>query len=51
MTGHSQVLGRAVAVRCVVSNVDLVTAPPAVDLVEQAKRVFEDDLLDVAEVE
>jgi DNA polymerase III subunit gamma/tau len=46
-----QVLGRAVAVRCVTSNVELVTAPPAVDLVEQARRVFEDDLVDIAEVE
>jgi hypothetical protein len=46
-----QVLGRAVAVRCVVSNVELVAAAPAVDLVEQARKVFEDDLLDVAEVE
>jgi len=46
-----QVLGRAVAVRCVVSNVELVTVSPAVDLVEQARRVFEDDLLDVADVE
>jgi DNA polymerase III subunit tau-like protein len=45
------VLGRAVAVQCVVSNVELVPSPPQIDLVEQARRVFEDDLLDVAEVE
>lgn len=47
--GH--VLGRAVAVRCVTSNVELVASAPTVDLVEQARRVFEDDLVDVAEVE
>jgi DNA polymerase-3 subunit gamma/tau len=45
------VLGRAVAVRCVTSNIELVGAAPTVDLVEQARRVFEDDLVDVAEVE
>lgn len=50
-TEIGSVLGRAVAVRCVASNVELVTAAPAVDLVEQARRVFEDDLVDVAEVE
>jgi hypothetical protein len=44
------VLGKSVAVRCVVSNVE-VAPPPQIDLVEQARRVFEDDLLDVAEVE
>ena len=50
-TEIGSVLGRAVAVRCVASNVELVTTAPTVDLVEQARRVFEDDLLDVAEVE
>ncbi|HEY7024445.1 MAG TPA: DNA polymerase III subunit gamma/tau [Candidatus Limnocylindrales bacterium] len=50
-TEIGQVLGRAVAVRCVASNVELVTSAPQVDLVEQARRVFEDDLVDVAEVE
>jgi DNA polymerase III subunit gamma/tau len=50
-TEIGQVLGRAVAVLCVVSNVELVPTAPAVDLVEHAKRVFEDDLVDVAEVE
>ena len=46
-----QVLGRGIAVVCVVSNVELVPTAPTVDLVEHAKRVFEDDLVDVAEVE
>ena len=46
-----QVLGRAVAVRCVTSNIEVVVAAPTIDLVEQARRVFEDDLVDVAEVE
>jgi DNA polymerase-3 subunit gamma/tau len=45
-------LGRAVAVRCVAANVELVAAAaPQIDLVEHARRVFEDDLADVAEVE
>ncbi len=46
-----QVLGRAVAVHCVTSNVEVVAPTPTVDLVEQARKVFEDDLVDVAEVE
>jgi DNA polymerase-3 subunit gamma/tau len=51
------VLGRPVAIRCVSSNVELVTAAPAFrsapedDLVAHARRVFEEDLVDVAEVE
>ena len=49
--GMGEVLGRAVAVRCVTSNVELAAATPAPDLVEQARRVFQEDLLDVAEVE
>ncbi len=47
----AQVLGRPVAVRCVTSNIEIVASAPTVDLVEQARRVFEDDLIDVAEVE
>ena len=47
--GH--VLGRAVAVRCVSTNVELPTAEPADDLVAQARRIFEGDLVDVAEVD
>ena len=49
--GIGEVLGRAVAVRCVTSNVELAAATSAADLVEQARRVFQEDLLDVAEVE
>ena len=49
--GIGEVLGRAVAVRCVTSNVELASATPAPDLVEQARRVFQEDLLDVAEVD
>ena len=51
------VLGRVVAVRCVTSNVELVAAAPSLasgptdDLVAHARRVFEEDLLDVAEVD
>jgi len=56
--GIGQVLGRPVAVRCVATNVELVV-PVAVlagpangdDLVAQARRIFHDDLVDVAEVD
>jgi DNA polymerase III subunit gamma/tau len=56
--GIGQVLGRAVAVRCVATNIELVEPMVAVagpaggdDLVAQARRIFEDDLIDVAEVD
>jgi DNA polymerase-3 subunit gamma/tau len=56
--GIGQVLGRAVAVKCVATNIELVepvaalaTAGTGDDLVAQARRIFEDDLLDVAEVD
>jgi DNA polymerase III subunit gamma/tau len=56
--GIGQVLGRAVVVRCVASNIELVepaaalaTAGSGDDLVAQARRIFEDDLVDVAEVD
>ncbi|MEO6349152.1 MAG: DNA polymerase III subunit gamma/tau [Candidatus Limnocylindrales bacterium] len=56
--GIGEVLGRPVAVRCVATNVELVepvtsiaSAPGGDDLVAQARRIFEDDLLDVAEVD
>jgi DNA polymerase-3 subunit gamma/tau len=49
--GH--VLGRAVAVRCVTTNIEIAPtdATAADDLVAQAKRIFEGELLDVAEVD
>jgi DNA polymerase-3 subunit gamma/tau len=56
--GIGEVLGRVVVIRCVATNVEL--AEPLVtladgggpdDLVAQARRVFGDDVLDVAEVE
>ena len=47
-------LGRAVAVRCVATNVDLVPAPPADDAADpmwtEARRIFGEDLADVGEV-
>jgi len=56
--GIGQVLGRAVAVRCVATNIELVQPVAAIagpsngdDLVAQARRIFEDDLVDVAEVD
>jgi DNA polymerase-3 subunit gamma/tau len=52
--GLSAVLGRPVAVRCVASNVevgDRLASANGEDLVAQARRVFGEDLVDVAEVE
>ena len=53
--GIGQVLGRAVAVRCVATNIELVApvevATTSDDLVSQARRIFADDLADVAEVD
>jgi DNA polymerase-3 subunit gamma/tau len=53
-----QVLGRSVAVKCVATNVELVEPVAALavvgsgdDLVAQARRIFQDDLVDVAEVD
>jgi DNA polymerase-3 subunit gamma/tau len=47
-------LGRAVAVRCVATNIDLVGAPPAEDegsfVLAEARRIFADDLADVGEI-
>ena len=50
--GIGESLGHAVAVRCVVANVELV-APQASDeafLLSEAKRIFADDLVDVGEI-
>ena len=52
--GIAEILGRPVNVRCVATNIEI--APPAAavsdqDLVAQAKRIFEGELLDVAEVD
>jgi hypothetical protein len=47
-------LGRAVAVRCVATNLDVVPAPPgdedAAFVLAEARRIFADDLADVGEV-
>jgi DNA polymerase-3 subunit gamma/tau len=50
--GIGKVLGRAVAVRLVATNLDLLPAPAAeeVDLLTMARRVFADDLVDADEV-
>jgi DNA polymerase-3 subunit gamma/tau len=49
--GH--VLGRAVNVRCVTTNIEIAPADATAndDLVAQAKRIFEGELLDIAEVD
>jgi hypothetical protein len=53
--GLSAVLGRRVAVQCVATNIEMIEPTPADqgtdELVAHARRVFEDDLVDVAEVD
>ncbi|HUP83672.1 MAG TPA: DNA polymerase III subunit gamma/tau [Candidatus Limnocylindria bacterium] len=54
--GIGEVLGRAVAVRCVATNIELIqqeltAASGSEDLVTQARKIFADDLVDVAEVD
>jgi DNA polymerase-3 subunit gamma/tau len=50
--GIAAVLGRAVGVRCVVTNLELVAAPdPSADLVAQARRIFEGELVGVEDIE
>ncbi|MEP7361211.1 MAG: DNA polymerase III subunit gamma/tau [Chloroflexota bacterium] len=55
--GIGEVLGRPVAVRCVATNVELIpqdviaSSDNGEDLVEQARKIFADDLADVAEVD
>jgi hypothetical protein len=52
--GVGRYLGRDVAVRCVATNLDLVAPLPedeaAGRLLDEARRIFADDLLDVGEV-
>jgi DNA polymerase-3 subunit gamma/tau len=51
--GIGRVLGRAVNVRCVATNLEDVPAVPvgdAADLISEARRIFADDLVDVGEV-
>jgi hypothetical protein len=52
--GIAEVVGRAVAVRCVVANVESPAAAVTADdgfLLSEAKRIFGDDLVEVAEIE
>jgi len=52
--GIGRVLGRAVSVRCVATNLEDVPAvalePESADLISEARRIFADDLVDVGEV-
>jgi hypothetical protein len=51
--GIGRVLGRAVNVRCVATNLDHVPAVAvgdAADLITEARRIFAEDLVDVGEV-
>ena len=50
--GIGESLGRAVAVRCVVANVELAAPDAAGDafLMAEARRIFADDLVDVGEI-
>ena len=47
--GISTVIGHAVAVRCVVANVEL-ASPGSDNLVAEARRIFADDLADVGDI-
>jgi hypothetical protein len=50
--GIASVLGRPMGVRCVVTNLELVAAPdPSEDLVAQARRIFEGELVGVEDIE
>jgi hypothetical protein len=49
----AQFLGRPVTVRCVATNLDVVSPPPddeAAFVLNEARRIFAEDLLDVGEV-
>lgn len=52
--GVARVIGRPVAIRCVVTNLDLFAPLPgdgeAERLLAEARRIFADDLVDVGEV-
>jgi DNA polymerase III subunit gamma/tau len=51
--GIGRILGRAVAVHCVATNLEHVPAVPigeGADLISEARRIFADDLVDVGEV-
>jgi DNA polymerase-3 subunit gamma/tau len=50
--GIASVLGRAVGVRCVVTNLELVApSDPSEDLVAQARRIFAGELVGVEDIE
>jgi hypothetical protein len=53
--GVAAVLGEGYRVRCVAANIEALAAPAAESIgrenLEQAKRVFGDDLVDIGEVE
>jgi len=52
--GIGQFLGRAVAVRCVATNLDLIPPAPgdadAAYVLAEARRIFGEDLVDVGEI-
>jgi hypothetical protein len=49
--GVQRVVGQAAGIRCVVANIELVQIAATDDLVAEARRIFGDDLVDVAEVD
>ena len=49
--GVRRVIGQDAGVRCVVANIEVVQVAAAGDLVAEARRIFGDDLVDVAEVD
>ena len=50
-TAVGELLGRAVSVRTVATNIEVAPLVVSDDLVAEAKRIFGDDLVDVAEIE
>ena len=50
-TAVGELLGRAISVRTVATNIEVAPLVASDDLVAEAKRIFGDDLVDVAEID
>jgi hypothetical protein len=48
--GIAETLGRPVAIRCVVANIEVPNAAGTDDLMAEARRIFAEDLVDVGEI-
>jgi hypothetical protein len=49
--GVRRVVGQDAGIRCVVANIEVAQMASSDDLVAEARRIFGDDLVDVAEVD